>query len=83
MRAVEIMRGKRWSITSYGNGWGYAIVDHVADRSLWLQDEAATMFREELEAEEAIAPTRDVDATLRVLFCAYQIASGVELSPDA
>lgn len=39
---VIIYRSKYFTVTSYGNGAGYAIDDHVREASFFIQDEEGT-----------------------------------------
>jgi hypothetical protein len=61
MTRTIIYRSERFDVVSYGNGLAYAVHDNVNRRSMFVQDDDATAFREELEQWEALFPTTHYD----------------------
>lgn len=50
MRVTGVFSEGPYTITSYGNGWAYAVEHAAAGLSFWLQDEGASQFRDEMES---------------------------------
>lgn len=76
-RKVTIYEGERFALDSYGNGAAYTLRNKVALTSVFLQDDAAGQFRDELDAQEAAHPHRDPDRLLSWLWneCEYGAAA--------
>lgn len=56
---VIIYRSESFTVTSYGNGAGYAIDDHVREASFFIQDEERTQ-----DVERMLDNTMSTDNTL-------------------
>lgn len=56
MTRAIIYHSDRFDVVSYGNGWSYAVHDNISKKSMFVQDEEALAFREELEAWENAFP---------------------------
>jgi hypothetical protein len=56
MRSIIIMAYDGYRLTSHGNGWAYTLADTINRRSVFLQDDDATLFRADIEAREAANP---------------------------
>lgn len=51
---VIIYRSESFTVTSYGNGAGYAIDDHVREASFFIQDEERTQ-KEDIVDQATVA----------------------------
>lgn len=71
MKIICISEGQRYSLNSYGNGWGYLLKDKQTGLSVWLQDDDAAQFREELETLESRFPDHSPDDILGILWHDY------------
>ena len=71
MTIVTIHDGADFKIASHGNGWAYLIVNKSLDRDMWLQDDDATQFRNELDALERAQPERATDSIIGELWNMY------------
>jgi len=67
MRQVVIMQSDRYELTSYGNGLAYRLRNKERGRSLFVQGDEATSFRDELNAIENANPDWPIDRTFRWL----------------
>ena len=47
---VTIYDRNGFILTSYGNGWAYALKDNSSGRDAWFQDDDATEFRARFDA---------------------------------
>lgn len=65
---VTIRDGNAFSLVSFGNGWAYRLVNRPHGLSVWLQDDDATRFREELDGLEDARPHDDADSILSALW---------------
>ena len=72
MKTVTIMQGQRYSLDSSGNGWAYTLRDSETRQSVWLQDDDAAQFREELETLESRFPNHSTDAILGMLWFDFE-----------
>lgn len=50
MTKVKIYDRNGWTLTSYGNGWGYKL--ECDGRSVWFQDDDAAYFHERIINED-------------------------------
>ena len=67
---VTIYQAGGYSLVSHGNGWAYTMI-RPDGATLWLQDDDATAFREELDSLPATWP---VLAVLREMASRYEAA---------
>ena len=75
MQIVRIMEGQRFALDSFGNGWAYALRKINPLKSVWVQDDDATQFREELDALETTRPNDSPDAILGALWSDFEYGS--------
>lgn len=61
MQRQTIYHSARFDMVSYGNGLSYALHDNRARKSMFVQGDDATSFREEWEAFEATCPEAPLD----------------------
>jgi hypothetical protein len=61
MRACVIAEGETFKLTSYGNGWAYALEDKAARLSVYVQDDDASQFRREWDGFEFLLPNAGPD----------------------
>lgn len=73
MQICVIAKSEPYTLTSFGNGWGYVLA-HADGRSVWLQDDDALQFREEYDAYDS-QPDADQASTLSALWDTYKAAS--------
>jgi hypothetical protein len=78
MERVTILRGDKFSLESHGNGWAYTLRRHEGRLSIWLQDDDASTFRDELDSLERAFPYRPLDDVLSTLWGEYSSLA----SPD-
>lgn len=64
MRSTVIAEGQHYSITSYGNGWAYTLLDKRDGLSVFVQGEDATTFRADWEDIEEHNPEWSQDDVL-------------------
>lgn len=64
MTRTIIFHSDRFDLVSYGNGTAYAVHDNIERRSMFVQDDDASEFREEMEAYEAAFPDLPTDVFL-------------------
>jgi hypothetical protein len=80
MKTLTIMEGDRYSLESYGNGWGYTLREKASGLSVWLQDDDAAQFRDELDALELAHPRDTTDAILDALWSDFEYGSAATLA---
>lgn len=61
MTRTIIYHSARFDLVSYDNGLSYALHDNIARKSMFVQDDDATTFREEWETFEATCPEAPLD----------------------
>lgn len=71
MRVIIIAQDGPFTLTSFGNGWGYELA-HRDGRSVWLQDDDATQFRDEWNALGRANPDAAIETNLAVLWDIYE-----------
>ena len=63
-----------FTVTSWGNGWAYAITNKARKTELFVQDDDATSFRTCWEAYELAYPDMDTNAILAMIYADYEPA---------
>jgi hypothetical protein len=58
---VVVFNSDKFALVSYGNGMSYALHNHRARRSLFVQGDDATTLREEIESWERVDPDKPYD----------------------
>ena len=71
MTRVEIFTSERFALVSYGNGESYALHNHPAKKSLFVQGDDATTLRDEIDAWERIDPNMPTDSILTEIWNEY------------
>jgi|HubBroStandDraft_6_1064221.scaffolds.fasta_scaffold205622_2 hypothetical protein len=66
MKRIAIYSTADFTVWSIGNGWAYEFINKAAKRRVFVQDDDATTFREDLDS-----PWR----TLRDVWCDYDSVS--------
>lgn len=66
-----VARGDRYALTSYAHGWAYLLEDTLERRSVFVQDDDASVFRGDWESYEIAAPDWPVDDVLARLWADY------------
>ena len=62
MQIMTIHRNDEFRVDSWGNGWGYAVqfgsADNLPMRTIWFQDEDATILSDDFDARENAEPNK-------------------------
>ena len=64
---VTIYQAGGYSLVSHGNGWAYTMT-RPDGATLWLQDDDATTFRDELDSLPATWPVKQTLAYMAELY---------------
>lgn len=78
MRQTTIAQSASFTLLSYGNGWAYLLANRALKRSVFLQDDDATLFRSELDAHAEANPQASQEEILGWLWEEYAAASTAE-----
>lgn len=71
MKNVTIYKTDQFKLISHGNGWAYTFIDLDHMRSIWVQDESATTFRDVLLDAQVANPHASINAVLTYLWREY------------
>jgi hypothetical protein len=61
MTRTILFTSDRFALVSYGNGASYALHNHEAKKSLFVQGDDATTLRDEIESYERCFPDKPYD----------------------
>lgn len=71
MKNQTIYKTDQFKLISHGNGWAYTFIDLDHMHSIWLQDEDAALFRDQLDDAQDANPHASINAVLTYLWCEY------------
>lgn len=73
MQHITILKTDNFHLDSYGHGLAYVLANLRENRSIFIQGDAATEFRQHLEALERADPSRATDHILAHLWADYEV----------
>jgi hypothetical protein len=71
MTRIEIFTSDRFALVSYGGGISYALHNHPAKKSLFVQGDDATTLRDEIDAWKRIDPDMPTESILAEIWDGY------------
>jgi len=71
MNNQTLYKTDKFKLISHDNGWAYTFIDLDHMRSIWVQDESATTFREVLLDAQVTNPHVSINAVLTYLWREY------------
>lgn len=81
MKTTTIYKTDQFKLISHGNGWAYTFINLDRMRSIWLQDDAATVFSNEIDMLQFDNPDATINAVLTYLWREYSDVSEPMVEP--
>ena len=82
MKIITVAETLNYTVTSYGNGWAYRFANKTDHRDVWMQDDDASLFREEWTEYENRWPDKPQNDILGALWYIYECVSRpMEIEP--